>query len=121
MLAFLKPTQTGVARIAPAEAIARAKAGELTVIDVREAVEVAASGKADGALHVPLMALRNKADPANPDCLPQLNRTKPVAVYCASGNRSQAACAQLADLGYETVYNIGGLYDWHAAGGAITR
>ncbi len=44
-----------------------------------------------------------------------------VAVYCASGGRSQMAAQVLISLGYREVHNIGGLFDWQAAGGAISR
>ena len=36
----------------------------------------------------------------------------PVLVYCRSGYRSNIAAHKLADFGYETVYDIGGLVGW---------
>ena len=48
--------------MSPAEAIEGARDGSVTVIDVREHGEVAMSGKAKGALHIPLMRLRDMAD-----------------------------------------------------------
>lgn len=121
MLSFLRPGASSVARITAREAIARAATGDLIVIDVRDGSEVAASGKAKGALHVPLAALRMRCDPNSPECLAELSLDTPVALYCASGARSQMAAQMLAQMGYGQVYNIGGLHDWHAAGGAITR
>lgn len=121
MLSFLSQKPGGPARMAAHDAISRSGAGELVVIDVREGAEVAASGKASGALHVPLAVLRMKCDPASPECLAELSVETPVALYCASGGRSQMAAQMLAGLGYLEVYNIGGLGDWQAAGGAITR
>lgn len=124
MLNFLRPSATAgnrVGRIAPKDAVRMAGAGELVVIDVRDGNELRASGKAAGALHVPLMALRMKCDPASPECLPDLARDKPIALYCASGARSAGAAQMLLQLGYTTVYNLGGLYDWHAGGGAVER
>lgn len=35
-----------------------------------------------------------------------------IFVYCLSGGRSQAACAQLTRLGYTQVVNIGGIGQW---------
>ena len=123
MLNFLRPSGPGarVQPIRPAEAVARVASGEITLIDVREGAELAASGKAAGALHVPLMALRMKCDPASPECLPQLARDKPVALYCSAGGRSAGAARMLAQMGYKTVYNLGGLGDWQAGGGMIDR
>ena len=123
MLNFLRPsapTGASVRRIHAKDAVARAAKGELVVIDVRDGMELR-QGKAAGALHVPLMALKMKCDPASPECLPQLALDTPVALYCASGARSQGAGQMLVQMGYKEVYNLGGLYDWHAAGGAVER
>ncbi len=121
MLSFLRPGASSVSRISAKDAIDRAARGELVVIDVREGGEVAASGKAKGALHVPLAALRMRCDPKSPECLADLSVEKAVALYCASGARSQMAAQMMAQMGYGQVFNIGGLHDWHAAGGAIER
>ena len=124
MFNFLRPSGGHgghVEKITAKEAVAQAKAGKLIVIDVREGMEVKTSGKAKDALHVPLAALKMKCDPASPEKLPELDPSKPVALYCASGARSAGAAQMLAQMGYEKVFNIGGLYDWHSAGGEITR
>jgi len=33
-------------------------------------------------------------------------------VYCRSGNRSATASAQLVEMGYENIYDLGGIKDW---------
>ena len=122
MFNFLRPSGGAqVQRIDAKDAVAQVAAGELILIDVRDGMELRSSGKAAGALHVPLMSLKMKCDPSSPECLKQLALDKPVALYCASGGRSQGAAQMLAQMGYQKVYNLGGLYDWHAAGGAIER
>lgn len=123
MFGFLNPASrnAGAGRIDPKDAVARAASGELTVIDVRDISELKSSGKAKGALHVPLMMLATRCDPNSPECLSALSVEKPVALYCASGTRSQMAAGMLARMGYAQVYNLGGLHDWHAAGGQIER
>ncbi|MCB2129428.1 MAG: sulfurtransferase [Rhodobacteraceae bacterium] len=108
-------------RPAASDIAARVDAGDMVLIDVRESGEIAASGRAAGALHVPLATLRMRCDPSSPECLAELSLEKPVALYCASGARSQMAAQMMAQMGYKEVYNLGGLHDWHAAGGAITR
>ena len=126
MFNFLRPSGPGGARVErmdARDAVAKAGAGEIVLIDVRDANELRASGKAKGALHVPLMSFKMKCDPSSPECLPELKAAqgagKPVVLYCASGARSQSAGQMLVQLGYAPVFNIGGLYDWHAAGGAL--
>lgn len=37
-------------------------------------------------------------------------------VYCRSGNRSAQAVAIMAELGFEQVWDMGGIVDWQAAG-----
>lgn len=91
------------------------------VIDVREHGEVAMSGKAKGALHIPLMMLQFRADPAHPDYEPLLDRDARIAVYCASGGRSSSAKMILERLGYNDVHNIGGFGHWMQAGGALEQ
>ncbi|OYX41783.1 MAG: sulfurtransferase [Rhodobacterales bacterium 32-67-9] len=118
MLSFLK---SSAPRFSATDAVRLVKAGELILIDVRDGSELAASGRAEGALHVPLALLKMKCDPSSPECLAELSPEKPVALYCASGARSQVAAQMLGAMGYAEVYNIGGLYDWHAAGGTVTR
>lgn len=120
MFNFLNPRAgSGVVHIAADEAIALAAEGKLTVIDVRDQTEVDASGKAKGALHIPLMMLRFHADPRNPECRRELDVNKPVALYCASGARSNMAGQQMMEMGYTDVRNIGGFRDWAAAGGPV--
>jgi rhodanese-related sulfurtransferase len=89
------------------------------VIDVREHGEVTMSGKAKGAVHIPLMMLQFRADPAHPDFEPLLDRDARIGVYCASGGRSASAKTILERLGYSDVHNIGGLGHWVQAGGAL--
>ncbi|MDV4145597.1 MULTISPECIES: rhodanese-like domain-containing protein [Shimia] len=103
------------------EAVQGAKAGAITVIDVRDGMELANSGIAEGALHMPLMRLRDMADPRHPDYHPALKTTGKIAVYCASGARSHSAASVLRQLGYEDVHNIGGLSHWVQAGGKVIR
>ena len=35
-----------------------------------------------------------------------------LLIYCRSGVRSKAAAEQLAALGYQQVYDFGGIIDW---------
>lgn len=76
------------------------------VLDVRTPPEIAA-GKIAGALEL---------DYKSPDFrerLAALDTTKTYLVYCRSGNRSGKACAIMAEMGYDTLYNLaGGYLDW---------
>ena len=51
-----------------------------------------------------------------PDKLDELDRDKPMILYCASGNRSRAAASLLIGQGYEKVFNMkGGIKAWQGA------
>lgn len=103
-----------------ADAVALAAKGEITLLDVREAGEIAASGTAKGGVHIPLAMVPLKANPQAPDHDKRLDPAKPVAVFCAVGGRAGQAAAVLERLGY-AAHNIGGFGDWVSAGGAVQR
>ena len=111
----------GVPRIEPVDAVKGAKDGSVTVIDVREMGEVMATGKAQGAKHIPIMQLGARLDPRSPDCDKSIDPDKTIAVYCATGARSSQAGAMLSKMGFKDVRNLGGLHDWVRGGGATER
>lgn len=119
MFGFL--TKTRPARINPSEAVARVKAGTLTLIDVREAGELHQTGKAKGALHIPLGQIRAQTDPKSVHFNRKLDTGQAVALYCASGARSGRAADILRANGFSEVYNLGTLHDWQLSGGAMVR
>ena len=48
------------------------------------------------------------------------DRSAPVVIYCAAGNRSAFAAKSLEELGYEHVHSlIGGFTDWKRNGGEV--
>jgi rhodanese-related sulfurtransferase len=104
-----------------ADTIAAVQSGAVTLIDVRDISEVKSSGKAAGALHIPLMRVADMCDPRHPDFVKGLALDKPVAIYCASGARSGMAAGMLRKLGFTDVTNIGGFGNWVQAGGAVAR
>lgn len=105
----------------PAEAVRGAAAGTITLVDIRDPSEIRKTGRAAGALQVPLATLRMKADPASPEQLPEFRAGKPLVLYCASGARSQLAVRMLRQMGHQEAYNMGALDHWQAAGGVIER
>lgn len=108
-------------RLSPQDIVAKAKAGEMTIVDVRDHNELMMSGKAKDALHIPLSVIRMQVDPKSPDFNQGLSLDKPVGVYCASGARSSMAVQVFQQMGFKEVHNIGGLGHWHQAGGEIER
>jgi molybdopterin/thiamine biosynthesis adenylyltransferase/rhodanese-related sulfurtransferase len=83
----------------------------VAIVDVRESDELA-SGHIPGARHVPRSYLETRIEAAVPD------RSTPVILYCASGNRSAYAARTLEqELGYEHVRSMtGGITLWKDRG-----
>ncbi len=108
-------------QISMADAIEQTANGTMILIDVRDGNELAQTGKAEGAIHLPLMSFQMKTDPRSPEVMSQLNVDTPVGIYCATGARSGMATRALLQMGYKTVHNLGGLGNWANAGGKIVR
>lgn len=117
--AMLAAANAAVPRITAAEAIELAKSRQALLLDVRDAAEVAASGKAAGALHVSRGLLEFRADPESPLHEAAFDRARTIVVYCASGGRAALAGKTLKDMGYQDVRNMGGFKDWLEAGGPV--
>jgi len=71
------------------------------------------TGKAKDALHIPLALIALQA-------MEKIDKSKPVAVYCAAGGRAGMAAQALSKLGFDA-QSIGGFSDWTSAGGAVSR
>jgi rhodanese-related sulfurtransferase len=112
-------------RIDPAEAVRAVASGEALIVDVREPAEVQGSGKARGAVNLPLGRLPDLANPASGQHDKRLKAAKagdlPIYVYCASGARSERAAAILRQHGHAQVIDLGHLGTWQAGGGAVVR
>jgi molybdopterin/thiamine biosynthesis adenylyltransferase/rhodanese-related sulfurtransferase len=80
------------------------------LVDIREQDEWV-EGRIPGAVHVPRGHLESRIELAAPD------RSAPVVLYCAAGNRSVFAAKTLEELGYENVVSLaGGFTEWKRNG-----
>src|SRR5947208_9999336 len=109
---MLETANAAVPKITPDQASDMIKKGNTLVVDVRDAPEVAASGKIAGAINVSRGMLEFRADPESPYHDANFDKTKTVIVYCASGGRSALSGKLLKDMGYEKVLNLGAFKDW---------
>jgi rhodanese-related sulfurtransferase len=62
------------------------------------------TGRIAGAEHVPLPELPQRVD--------NLDKDRPVVVYCRGGNRSSMATAALAEAGFDAVKLSEGIVGW---------
>jgi rhodanese-related sulfurtransferase len=77
------------------------------LIDVRADHEWEA-GHLPGATHVPLDELAERAG--------EIDKDRPVLLYCRGGNRSAMAATALAEAGYDAAKLSEGIVGWDEAG-----
>jgi rhodanese-related sulfurtransferase len=76
------------------------------LVDVRTGHEWEA-GRIAGATHLPLAELAERAG--------EIDRDRPVVLYCRGGNRSTMATQALSDAGYQAVKLQEGIVGWSEA------
>ncbi|MBK1721466.1 rhodanese-like domain-containing protein [Thiocystis violacea] len=93
--------------LSPEEALAKAQAGEITLIDIRTPPEWRQTGVAPVAQRIDM------ADPKGPSAfLSKLldsvggDKSAPIALICRTGNRSTYLQEQLQSVGFTNVYNV---------------
>ncbi len=59
-----------------------------------------------GSVLIPDYELAQRAQAELPD------KRQVIFVYCRSGRRSEAAAKELVAMGYNHVYDVGGIIDW---------
>jgi len=78
--------------------------GEVTFLDVRQPKEYK-SGHLPGAKLIPMGELDSR--------LGELDKEKPIVIYCAIGGRSRVAAQMLAGKEFKKIYNLtGGIKAW---------
>jgi rhodanese-related sulfurtransferase len=65
-------------------------------------------GRIAGAIHLPLDELAQRAG--------EIDKERPVVLYCRGGNRSSMATAALLDAGYDAAKLSEGIVGWDEAG-----
>src|SRR6266404_505224 len=113
---MLAEANAAVPRLDPGEVRNRMSRGDVLIVDVRDAAELASGGKLKGAVHVSRGMLEFRADPESPYYNPAFQKDKTILVYCASGGRSALSGKTLKDFGYRSVFNAGGFKELADAG-----
>lgn len=78
---------------------------EILLLDVRTESEYN-DGHIPEAVLLPLDKIFETVESKYPD------KEQMIYVYCRSGRRSKASAAILLDLGYQNVYDLGGIINW---------
>jgi len=113
---MLAAANAAVPRIKAADLQNLISGGNVLIVDVRDAPELAAGGKVKGAINVSRGMLEFRADPESQYHNPAFQKDKTVILYCASGGRSALSGKVLQELGYKSVYNAGAFKDLAEAG-----
>ena len=92
-------------KISAEEAYEMMASQEVVVVDVRTREEYD-SGHIENAVLVPNESIGSEM----PEALPDKEAT--LLIYCRSGRRSKDAAEKLLSLGYQNVYDFGGVIDW---------
>lgn len=100
-------TQAAGPSLTPAEALEKAQAGEVTLIDVRTPEEWRQTGVAPVAHRIDML------DPQGPSGFVDKvsaevggDKSAPIAVICRTGNRSSQVQQELMTRGFTNVYNV---------------
>lgn len=113
---MIAEANAAVTKLPPAEAAAVIKAGNVLVVDVRDANELQQTGKIRGAINISRGMIEFRADAETPYFNPAFRKEGAILLYCASGGRSALAAKRLMEMGYSKVSNIGGFKDLAEAG-----
>ena len=90
--------------IVPADFFEKSK--NQIIVDIRTPQEFA-DGHIEGAINL------NVFDKAFITKIAEFDKTKPIFMYCRSGNRTSSASKKIANLGFEKVYDLqGGIKNW---------
>ena len=92
-------------KISAEEAYEMMASQEVVVVDVRTQEEYD-GGHIENAVLVPNESIVSEMPEAPPD------KEATLLVYCRSGRRSKDAAEKLLALGYQSVYDFGGVIDW---------
>ncbi len=77
----------------------------IILVDVRTPEEFR-DGHIPGAILLPVDEISTNAKTVIPD------KEATYFIYCRSGNRSATAADQLVEMGYQNIYELGGINDW---------
>ena len=108
---ILQKANDVVPNISPKDAKVMQDEGAL-IIDIRELEEVSLSGKVEKAFHIPRGLLEFQTKLVNPNGLENFTPENTIILYCASGGRAALTGKSHKDMGFDKVYNLGGLNDW---------
>lgn len=122
VLDMVAEAKESVENLTPSELATELEAGDVLLVDLREAGELQDQGVIAGALHAPRGMLEFYADAATPYHREEFDPDRRTVLYCASGGRSALASSVLKQMGFSNVAHLdGGFKAWTATGNPIEQ
>lgn len=98
--------EASYSKITPEGAMERlSNENDIVILDVRTKEEYD-TGHIKNSILIPVDVLEEEAIESLKD------KDATIFIYCRSGNRSKTAANILINLGYQNVYDLGGINDW---------
>ncbi|MDO5369874.1 rhodanese-like domain-containing protein [Paracoccus sp. (in: a-proteobacteria)] len=105
-----------VPKVDTAEARRLVEQENALLVDLRDSAEIDRTGRLKGAAAVSRGMLEFRADRDSKYHDPAFDPSRPVVLYCGSGGRAALAGQTLSEMGYHSVYNLGGFQQAADAG-----
>ena len=100
-------------------AIARHGQENVVFIDVRDGKEIDSTGTIQGAQRIPRGFIEFAADDSTSFHNKEITKDKEILLVCGAGGMAALTGKTLKEMGYTTVFNIGGFQTWKDAGGPV--
>jgi len=116
---YLDEADAIVPRITSEEGIEAHRNEHAVFIDVRDSNSLRKTGTIEGAHHVPRGMIELSADPDSAYYKPFFRKDTKIYLVCGAGLMAAMAGKTLAEMGYKSVTNVGGVKAWKEAGGPV--
>jgi len=118
---YLQEANQIVMKIDVNEAIEKHKTNSSIFIDVRDTADIEKTGTILGGLIVPRGLIEFAADEATPLYNKALKKDAEIILICGAGGQAALAGKTLKEMGYNNVFNVGGIGDWRKNGGPMSK
>lgn len=118
---YLDEANAAVPKISVDEGIALHAHGNAVFVDVRDSMDIAASGTVAGAERISRGMIEFMADDSHSLHNSAMQKDAKIVMICALGGQAALAGKTLKDMGFSDVVNVGGFANWQQAGGPTEK
>ena len=116
---FLSEANSAVEKMDTETAIARHGQKNVVFVDVRDGKEIDATGTITGAQRIPRGFIEFAADDSTDFHNKEITKDKEILLVCGAGGMAALAGKTLKEMGFTSVFNVGGFQTWKEAGGPV--